>query len=229
MLPDVTLMEAVSALRQVSHMPPSQRLPVLRRIVHYFFINPVEMTACPFLEDRKCVIYPHRFFGCRAYGLWSPSHYREISARDREGKTRVHHQWEKLGVLLPPEIISFRQPYCTDIRVTGGASIDDGRLESVSAGIDTLSADFSPWHRPFEHIYSSDLSFLLTATIMGIPEAVRSKLDVVKTVLSTGNHEKLDLIISDLPDIFDLPYTGAADGGRRYAQMTGNHGRRDRR
>jgi len=203
MLPDVTLLEAVSAFRQLAAMPASRRLPILKRTAGYFFANPVEMIGCPFLDDRECAIYEHRFFGCRAYGLWSASYYEHISTRDREAKIRLQQQWEKCGVSLPSEIISFRQPYCTDVTAAEASCVDDDHLESVADGIHALSARFSPWHRPFRHVYFSDLSFLLTAAVMGIPDAVQSKLRIVRGIVATGDRTELDLITERLPDVFD--------------------------
>lgn len=203
MLPDATLIEAVAVLKHLSCEPAEDRNRIMGRLIRYFFLNPVEMTACPFLEEQSCWIYEHRFFGCRSYGLWSNAYYEELSMQDREAKAHLQHQWQEIGVGLPDDIISFRQPYCTDLQTIGPEIIDDHELESISKRIESLSDGFSRWHEPFRNRYFSDISFFLTSAVMEIPEAVQSKFDIVRTILETGDRTKLTEILTNLPDILE--------------------------
>ncbi len=199
MLPDTTLAEAVSALRCLSAMPIDDRGQITRRLIRYFFVNPVEMTSCPFLDGETCRIYENRFFGCRAYGLWSKTHYEEISMSAHESKTQLQHQWEALGVRLPEEIISFHQPYCTNVETLGTGTIDDRGLESISKEVESLSTSFSRLHEPYKHHYFSDMSFLMAAATFGIPDAIRMKFEIVKSILKTGDQTRLDEFMAHLP------------------------------
>ena len=207
MLPDGTLIEAVAVLRQLSKLSAENRKQILERLIRYFFMNPVEMASCPFLMGQDCRIYEHRFFGCRTYGLWSNVYYEELSRQDREAKVHLQHRWEGLGISLPDEIIFFRQPYCTDVQTIDAETIDDHGLESISAGIESLSNRSSRWHEPFKHRYFSDISFLLASAIMGISDAVQFKFDIVRAILKTGDRTQLTEILANLPDIFEPSYT----------------------
>ncbi|MGD8450149.1 MAG: hypothetical protein PVF36_13060, partial [Desulfobacterales bacterium] len=74
LLPEITLVEALLAIRRLVEMATAVRNPLIQKIIGYFFLNPVEITSCPFLEGQECTVYPDRFFGCRSYGLWSHAH-----------------------------------------------------------------------------------------------------------------------------------------------------------
>ncbi|UCE83381.1 MAG: hypothetical protein JSV47_02240, partial [Deltaproteobacteria bacterium] len=83
LLPEMNLLEALAAIRMLAKMSSAQRLQVYRRILSYFFLNPVEIISCPFLQGQDCLIYENRFFGCRAYGLWSRQYYDEQAEGSR--------------------------------------------------------------------------------------------------------------------------------------------------
>jgi Fe-S-cluster containining protein len=70
MLPEMTLVEALPVIRRLVEMAATMRNRLIKKIIGHFFLNPVEITSCPFLEGQECLIYPDRFFGCRSYGLW---------------------------------------------------------------------------------------------------------------------------------------------------------------
>ncbi len=97
LLPELSLLEALEALDQLRKFPPARRRELTQKIIRYFFINPAEITGCPFLEDRDCLIYPSRFFGCRAYGLWSKGHYRQIAHQARLTKEKCGSTVEEPG------------------------------------------------------------------------------------------------------------------------------------
>ncbi|UCD81282.1 MAG: hypothetical protein JSW26_07615 [Desulfobacterales bacterium] len=52
MLPETTLVEALWALKRLQQDTPEYRRRVIKKIIAYFFINPVQITACPFLEEK---------------------------------------------------------------------------------------------------------------------------------------------------------------------------------
>jgi len=61
MLPETTLGEALWALKRLQQERPEKRARIFRKISAYFFINPAQITACPFLEENYCIIYEDRF------------------------------------------------------------------------------------------------------------------------------------------------------------------------
>jgi Fe-S-cluster containining protein len=201
LLPEMTLLEALVAIRRLSDMAPVMRRQMIRTIIRYFFLNPTEIIKCPFLDSQDCRIYQDRFFGCRAYGLWSADHYEKLVSRSRLAKAHFHKQWEKLGVHLPEAIINFEVPYCRCVEPDENEVIDDNQLIRVAGVIDILSAQFSGWHELFGQRYFLDLSFLLTSLVFGFAESVKMKFGIVREIVTIGNRKELDRILADIPDI----------------------------
>ena len=202
MLPEITLVEALSAIQCLANMPSAVRRGLAQKIIRYFFLNPVEITSCPFLNGRDCLIYMDRFFGCRAYGLWSRAYYEKLAAHNRQAKLHLRKQWESCGVSLPKKVYDFQRPYCLSVEIDGHAEINDKMLLRLSNKIETISKGFARWHQTFGQMYYCDLSFLAAAMVFGTSEAVQMKFRLVSNIVSTGNRTKLDKIIEDLPDLF---------------------------
>lgn len=202
LLPEMTLAEALAGIRRVSDMTPARRRHLTQNITRYFFLNPVEIVSCPFLDRTDCLIYDDRFLGCRTYGLWSQPYYATLGQQSRQSKKQLQKQWNKLGVSLPQTIIDFEAPYCADVEIVGPTSIDDDALLQVADAVTVISARFSPWHQLFGQGYFSDLSFLLTSLVIGFREAIQMKFSIVSEILNTGNRTKLDNLVRELPDLF---------------------------
>jgi len=198
LLPEMNLLEALSAVQQLLEMKPEQRLWIGKRLIRYFFLNPVEILSCPFLEGQNCLIYRNRFFGCRAYGLWTKEHYRKKAEQSRQAKTLSQRQWERLGVSLPQEVVDFHLDYCPHVELDGGALVRDEFLLQTSDRIEAISGQLVPWHDKFHQEYFSDLSFLLVSISLGLHRAVQLKFEIVRHILSTGNKERVDRIVDKL-------------------------------
>ena len=115
LLPEMSLLEALTAVQLLLDMVPEQKLQVSKRLLHYFFLNPVEILSCPFLEGNDCLVYQQRFFGCRAYGLWSRKYYQKQAKLSQQAKRIGQQQWQRLGVALPQEVVDFRLNYCPHV------------------------------------------------------------------------------------------------------------------
>ena len=89
LMPEMTILEALDAIQNLIAMPHDMRLLMYKNIVRYFMSNPVAVTKCPFLEGGECLNYRNRFFGCRAYGLWSKEYYENLSERSRHMKIHI--------------------------------------------------------------------------------------------------------------------------------------------
>ena len=196
----MNLLEALSAVQQLIEMKPEQRLWMGKRLIRYFFLNPVEILSCPFLEGKNCLIYRNRFFGCRAYGLWTEEHYRKKVEQSRQAKTLSQRQWQRLGVSLPQEVVDFHLDYCPYVELEGDALAEDEFLLQTYDSIEAISEELSPWHEKFHQEYFSDLSFLLASISLGLRGAVQLKFEIVRHVLSTGNKEGVDRIVDKLDD-----------------------------
>ena len=201
LLPEMSLMEALTAVQILVDMVPEQRLQVSKQLLRYFFLNPVEILSCPFLEGNDCLIYLERFFGCRAYGLWSRKYYQKQAKLSQQAKRIGQHQWKRMGVALPQEVVDFHVNYCPHVEVEGDLSVNDELLVQTSDSIDSISSQLVPWHDQFRQEYFSDLSFLLASILLGLQQAIQLKFEIVRDYLANGNQDRLVKIIEDFPDI----------------------------
>ena len=144
LLPEISLVEALAAIQCLLEMDPITRLRLTRGLVRYFFLNSVRITSCPFLVDTNCLIYENRFFGCRAYGLWSKHYYNELAAYSYQMKRHNQKQWQNLGIFLPHEVVDFQVPYCPHVKPDVGTSVDDETLPHAADKIEILSKQLAP-------------------------------------------------------------------------------------
>ena len=147
------------------------------------------------------MIYQDRFFGCRAYGLWSREYYQKQAKRSRQAKLLSQQQWQRLGVSLPQEIVDFHLDYCPHVELEGDVSVNDELLVQTSDMIDSISAQLVPWHDQFRQEYFSDLSFLLASISLGLQQAIQLKFEIVSDYLANGKQDSLAEIMEDIPDI----------------------------
>jgi Fe-S-cluster containining protein len=200
LLPEMTLLEALQALKAMMSWPPAERTQVIKKIVRYFFSNAVGISSCPFLNGKECLIYPDRFFGCRAYGLWSKEYYQDLAGKNRQGKLVLQNQWQKLGITLPEEVVSFEVPYCSQVETEPPTVINDEMLLSASDRIEILSGDVNPWDREFRENYFSDLSFFITGRQFGPQESVRLKYFITRDMIQKGDRSRLDQALLRVTD-----------------------------
>jgi len=202
MLPEMTLLEALAAVQLLIALSSPVRQQLIKNIVSYFFINTARLSACPFLAGQDCLIYHKRFFGCRAYGLWSREYYNSLAGHSRKAKKAVQQQWRELGISLPQQVIDFQVPYCRHVETVGDGTIDEEMLVSVADTIESLSEQFANWHHIFNQNYFADLSFLTSSLIFGVTGAIQIKFTVVRDMVTTGDRTRLDKILGELPDPF---------------------------
>ena len=196
----MSLVEALTAVQLLVDMVPKQRHQLSSRMIHYFFLNPVEILMCPFLEDQECLIYQDRFLGCRAYGFWSKGYYQQQAEHSRQAKRLSQEQWQRLGVSLPQAVVDFHLPYCPYVEVEEDMPVDDEHLLHASDTIEAISGQLAPWHDFFRQRYFSDLSFLLVSNVLGSKEAIQLKFEIVRDFLSTGSNERVDAMVGKLDD-----------------------------
>ena len=200
LLPEMSLVEALTAVQLLVYMVPGQRHQLSSRMIHYFFLNPVEILMCPFLENQECLIYQDRFLGCRAYGLWSKGNYQQQAEHSRQAKRLSQEQWQRLGVSLPQAVVDFHLPYCPYVEVEVEVPVDDDHLLHTSDTIEAISGQLAPWHDSFRQGYFSDLSFLLVSNVLSSQKAIQLKFEIVRDFLRTGNNERVDEIVGKLDD-----------------------------
>ena len=201
LLPEMSLLEALTAVQLLVNMVPKQRYQLSRRMIHYFFLNPVKICICPFLEGQACLIYQDRFLCCRTYGLWSQGYYQQQAEHSRQAKRLNQEQWQRLGVSLPQEVVDFHLPYCPYVELVEDKTVDDENLSRTSDTIEAISGQLAPWHDSFRRGYFADLSFLLISNVLGSQEAIQLKFEIVRDFLANGKQERLAKIVEDFPDI----------------------------
>lgn len=202
LLPEMTLLEALQAISALRSWPPLNRINFMRKMVRYFLGNATEITSCPFLQGCDCLIYPDRFFGCRAYGLWSRDYYQDLVKENRQGKLVLRQRWKDLGISLPETVLSFEVPYCSQVETVLPVAITDGELSAASDRIEKWSQDLEPWDQEFRETYSSDLSFFLTSLQFGFHEAVRLKFSITRDMIQKKDRTLLDQALSRATDPF---------------------------
>jgi Fe-S-cluster containining protein len=205
LLPEMTLLEALQVLEKMGQMPSSLRMDLIRQTIHYFFVNPAKITTCPFLKGQDCLIYPHRFFGCRAYGLWSQTYYQDLVEHSRQAKLFFRLQWEKLGVNLPKEVVDFQVPYCSLVKTDSLVPVNYEFLLKAWNDIESLSQVLNAGHHFFKTSYLSDLSFFLAGLTFGLRQAVQLKFLVVQDLVQKGNSGRLDQLINQCTDLLAEP------------------------
>jgi hypothetical protein len=202
LLPEMTFLEVLQVISVMGSWQPSDRIIIIRKLVRYFFCNAVEISSCPFLQAKDCLIYPDRFFGCRAYGLWSREYYQDLAAESRQNKLLLKQQWENLGISLPGEVLSFEVPYCSRVETGPPVMITDKILHGAWEKIENLSGELNPWDREFRENYFSDLSFFLSGLQFGRQEAVRLKYFITRDIIQEKGWTRLDEAISRVTDFF---------------------------
>jgi len=195
LLPPMGLTEAGLLFRRLAAEPPDDLRRLVRRIVEYFFLNPVRLMGCPFLDDQVCLVYADRPFGCRAYGLWSPRAYRRLVEGGRGAQMQVQKAWASLGVTLPGTVVNYRPSYCRFVTPVNGAGVDDRFLDEIQGRIKELDRRLGPPAGEFSQKYHHDLSFLLTASLLGYDQSLRNKLSVVREHLDHGRGPGLDFLL----------------------------------
>ena len=202
LLPEMTFLEALGAMEVMRTWPSTERARILKKLVRYFFCNALEISTCPFLRERECLIYTDRFFGCRAYGLWSRDYYQKLADQNRQGKKILRQQWEKLGITLPGKVLSFGVPYCPQVKTDPPVEISDERLSAAWEKIESLSGGLNPWDQEFRERYFSDLSYFLAGLQFGAHEAVRLKFFIVRDIIQRRDRLRLERALSRVTDPF---------------------------
>jgi Fe-S-cluster containining protein len=182
--------------------PSAVREKQIQKTIRYFFTNPVELTGCPFLQGTDCTIYADRFFGCRAYGLWSEEYYGDLLENNRQAKTVLQQQWQNLGVALPKDVLEFSFPYCRSVQTESGIPAFDALLIAASEDIERQSQTIIPWHRLFEEQFFLDLSYFMAGLIYGPLKAVRLKFGIVQDIIERKNRGRLEEALEVIFDPF---------------------------
>ncbi len=193
-MPEIEAVEFLNLYLALRDLPDEERERRLVRTVIYFFSNASYIQPCPFLEGQDCLIYDQRPFSCRAYGLWSEGRYREQVEAGREAKENLAQTWQKLGVKLPHEVLSFTLPYCRDVRPVKG-TIDDAGLGAVQADIEALGRRVLDPEGRWPAVYFNDFSFALSAQVLGYQRSLQQKVVITRELIKLDDSPNLRMLL----------------------------------
>ena len=148
-------------------LPYRERAAQAGRLVEHFLVNAAQRRACPWARPEACAVYDQRFFGCRAYGLWSPAAYAQRAQEAAAGQEAVARAWQGLGVELPAEVLAPAPAYCRAVRPVQGSPPDDEVLERLEQRVEELGRDLPGLERL--HDFGGDLSFMAASLALGQP------------------------------------------------------------
>ncbi len=139
------IVEFLHAFRYINKNMPEKWPDFIAGAVRYYFLELVDINQrCPFLdENNNCSIYEVRPFTCRIYGLFSRGDEGDVARRNMERlaeKYRAEH-----GIELPREIVEFKLPRCSRVRVTNSRHKKPQELlHLLTADLGQLESFFVP-------------------------------------------------------------------------------------
>ncbi len=195
LLPQMSWTEAGRLLHCLEETPGEQRSRIILRVIEYYFLNAARIMGCPFLENSGCLFYAQRPFGCRAYGLWSPSVYRRQADTAVQEKKKVEQAWASMGITIPKAVLHHRPPYCRHVKTSDGGGIGDEALKDIGRRIQALDQTTERQAAEFARDYFNDLSFLLAADYLGRNAVIREKVTVVREFLMENRSPSLEYLL----------------------------------
>lgn len=182
LLPPVQSVELLVWLLEFSALPQDEMTAEARCLVEHFLFNAAQRRQCPWLEPGRCAVYRRRFFGCRAYGLWSMKAYEQRRAASVAGAEQIVIAWRSLGVELSTTVLAPGPDYCRCVEpCPGQEGVDDAGLEQLEENLAAM-ADNLPGAAIFGQ-WGGDIAYALAWLALGQQAALSLKVDITKAVL----------------------------------------------
>jgi hypothetical protein len=179
--------EMLAWLSELSRGDEQASLDEAAKLVEHFLQNASRRLPCPWARPDSCARYEMRFFGCRAYGLWSARAYELRRAQSLQAAETVQAAWQSMGVSLPAEVCAPPPAYCTKVKPAAGAAIDDAGLDELEARLAGLGQD-EPWHGLLAGC-GGDLSYLAAGLALGWQECLQAKVAVTRALLAGDDQQ----------------------------------------
>jgi hypothetical protein len=192
LLPPVHTVEMAAWLHRFLSLPYRERTSQARKLIEHFLCNAAQRRPCPWARPGACAIYAQRFWGCRAYGLWSPQTHAARAAQAAAGQEAVARAWAGLEVSLPEEVLAPPPPYCGQVKPLDGGAPDDAALEELERRVQALGQDMPGLERL--HDFGGDLSYAVAALALGQPQALGLKVAMTKALLAGLEDEAAELL-----------------------------------
>jgi hypothetical protein len=187
LLPPVQPVEMLAWLGELSQGDEQTGCGQAVMLVEHFLQNAAIRLPCPWALPDACARYENRFFGCRAYGLWSARAYEPRRAQSLAAAKAVQAAWQGMGVTLPPEVCAPPPDYCTEVRPMDGPVIDDAGLDELEMRLVGIGQN-ETWHGLLAGC-GGDLSYLTAGLALGWQECLQAKVAVTRAIL-TGHDEQ---------------------------------------
>lgn len=183
LLPPVQHIELLVWLLEFLQLPREEAALQANKLVEHFLFNAAQRRQCPWLEPGSCNIYNRRFFGCRAYGLWSPQAYEQRRSGSVEASRRTAQAWASMGVELPADILAPGPDYCLAVQpLKGHNTIDDSELDRQEDNLAAMTQDL-PGSDIFTQ-WGGDISYAVAWLVLGPQTALEMKVQATKALLS---------------------------------------------
>ncbi len=142
--PDFYLLEYLNVWRYIRYelADPELEAEILRRAARWAFLSFFSPDVfCPFLVDRKCVIYDVRPFNCRVWALEDDAYYESKAKRSGKHLAKLAAFFDENGLRTFKPLEQFVLPKCRSITVKGG----DGPMSEEQ--IVEMDTDIALLHR----------------------------------------------------------------------------------
>ena len=124
--PEVYFSEFINIYSYIQDLPDDVRHKIAERIIRYEMLSNVTLEQkCPFLEEKKCLIYDVMPLHCRFFGLYPDEEYLEQKKESLEQNIAVAQYFARNHrLLLPREVMTYDIDQCgNNIDKTGNAMV----------------------------------------------------------------------------------------------------------
>jgi len=160
--------------------------------VGHFLQNAARRLPCPWALPDACARYGQRFFGCRAYGLWSAKAHEPRRRQSLQAAERVQAAWQSMGITLPDAVCAPPPAYCAKVAPVNGPAVDDNGLDKLESELAGMGRD-QPWHALLMQC-GGDLSYLTAGLALGWQECLQAKVALTRDLLSGKSAEADNLL-----------------------------------
>jgi hypothetical protein len=187
LLPPVQPVEMLAWLGELCQGDVDTACDMAKGLMHHFLLNAARRLPCPWAREDSCARYEGRFFGCRAYGLWSAGAYEPRRKLSLQAAQQVQQAWKSMGVNLAAAVCAPPPPYCNRVEPVSGPAIDDAGLDSLESELASLGND-QTWHGLLSQC-GGDLSYLVAGLALGWNECLQAKVAVTRALLAGDDQQ----------------------------------------
>ncbi|MEW5947547.1 MAG: hypothetical protein AB1742_15265 [bacterium] len=201
--PDVYLLEYLYVWRHLNYEAALEtRRRVIERSLRWELVFPADEEAfCPFLEDRRCIIYAVRPFNCRVWGLEDEPYYRVKSARARRAMAELERVLSKRGVRFDAPLERRVLPRCERLSVAGDKRYSEEEVLEMDMTIALLHRDLIPPEAFRSHNFHTGFPLHVLLKLYAPADVAKLRVEALKEFMSRGTTSLIGDIYSRLDDL----------------------------